>query len=360
VSLHYPPRRNFGRRKRDRFAAAVGIGLGFCLTGLLLTTNQCDKGTVSGPTTAEATSAPVAAAPAPAPTATPTVIDDDPAKALDLACFAGAQMVATYNGQASFAEIETWDTDFDNQNPQPRPNLRTDLVAKGKTVTRTFTVCRQGDAAIKGGKESGCFWDKRGNPFTPHTPAGTKATEECRQCDSKTARWIELEERKVGEWEDYIPETYPDATEQKCFKSQRQLVIVFEQNECSKEKRELRRYYESKQVETQCPCEVLHPPSWGQFSIDADDSGSNQSIKASIQVNNAGTWKLELYAGNSTNDYPNSPDFTKPAVTKTLKCGESFTLVNEYDWRFHESDEWWFKLYLNGVLKATSARIHKN
>lgn len=74
------PRRNFGRRKSDRFKIAVGMGLTFVLGGLILQLNQCGGSTeVSGPTSTTSTQPAVSSNPTPTPSATPTAAPAAPA-----------------------------------------------------------------------------------------------------------------------------------------------------------------------------------------------------------------------------------------------------------------------------------------
>jgi hypothetical protein len=241
-------RRIGGRRKTDRWQWTLGFALGlvFAFYG------ACGGGTkVTGPT-AQATPTPVpvtATTPAPTPTATPTVDDPNtPNKDWDVSCHAGGEMITYYNGGSPLAWLQTFYTSFDGPT---RFAVQRDQVATGKTVTRRFPACSQGDSEPEVGRPAGhCYFDKDGNPFKdPRSPK----VEECRNLC--VPRWIELEERTIGEWEDYVePDSVGEATQTtKCYKTQRQLVIVWEQNTCTKEKRELKRYYETRRVETPCP-----------------------------------------------------------------------------------------------------------
>lgn len=354
-------RTGIGRRWTDWWGA--GAMLAVAVVALVSTYQGCDKGggTVSGPTAEDGTARPVAVAPAPQPTATPTAIGDDPVKAFELWGTDDQCIHVKYNGPASLARITTWSTGFENQDPKDKPDLKSHDIGINGTVDRCWTgkSCFQGDADHPGVKEiGGVFFDKNGKVFNPSREPQKRVACQTAPCNPEAKEsWVEDREYSDGEWSSCSPNNQPPTTESAvgCFKKKTRTWTST--NICTKQTRTRTEWVYD---ECECPCELTKLPSWGSFSIDADDSGNNQSVKASILVSNAGTWKLELYAGNSTNDYPNSPDFTKPAVSKTLKCGESFTLVNEYDWKNHESDEWWFKLYLDGALKATSQRIHKD
>jgi hypothetical protein len=300
-----------------RFCSTVGLAVSIWalafVAGVVFV--GCDAGGPTAPDPVAQQPAPVAEAPAPAASPTPKPVAEDPTgAAITLACFGGAQMVATYNGPASFAEVETWDTDFDNQNPQPRPHLQTDLVALGKTVTRTFEACRQGDAAVKGGKESGCFWDIKGSPFIPsREPAKTA---ECRaRC---TPVWRELEEVRVidEEWSDYVPDTQPESVQ--CVKHQRRYVIHREQNSCTKEIRDLgEKFYETRTVPIECPC-VNVPTTrtvddWGAWSNVAGACGTRTGKRTVYTLNSCTNQETsETSEAKDEKTCPTCEDFVPP------------------------------------------------
>jgi hypothetical protein len=182
-----------------------------------------------------------------------------------LTCSAGSHLSVKYNGPASHAEVETWWTTFDNQNPNPRPGLEKQVVKIGDSVPRTFAACQQGDAAQPGVKEiGGCFFDKDQKPFTPSR--NPEKVTECRTtpCNPEAREsWIEDEEYKDGEWSTCSPDNQPPtsvATSQQCFKKKTRTWTSV--NVCTKQTRTRTDWV---YAECECPCvepkEVREIPS---------------------------------------------------------------------------------------------------
>lgn len=341
--------------RMSRFAARLGLAFGIWIlafaAGIVL--QGCDSGSVSGPTPTTEAPAPVAAAPAPAPTPTPgAVAGEDPA-AFTLEGYAPSTIRVTYNGEAAQAKVETFYTSFDDQTTAFGKQQHT--VSKGAFIERAFgQVCIQGDADQPGVKLiGGIFFDIDGKPFNPtKEPAKTKA---CR--DRCVPEWKELEERSIGEWEDYqAPPSFGEAAiTDKCYKDQRRLIIVFEENKCPQGKRELRRFYEYRKVEIPCPCVYERPSHSGTGFTEEDRDPrfffTDWWVKATANVQGAATWKLELYSASSVSEYDaNDPDFTKATISRTLTCNESVGLYREYNSDGHGSDVWWAALYRDNLL----------
>lgn len=229
----------------------------------------CDT---TGPTESTQTPAPqpvVASTPVPAavpsPTPTPASGGNAETKVFEIWGEPGTTIVVSYNGEASYAQYVTYSRDFDAT--KPNDDARTDTIKSGDTQRRSFPqVCVEVDVEQVGVKPIGGIWfDINGNPFT-NPERNTDKIAACRnRC---VPQWFELETRKIGEWEVDPNPVVPSTLTQKCYKYERRLVIVFEQNSCTKETRELRRFYETRTVEVPCECVETGPkdvpgqPTW--------------------------------------------------------------------------------------------------
>lgn len=268
--------RSIGRRKTDRYRIAAGMILGAVLTTYAFYVSSCGGSSTTGPSQTIDAPQPVAAAPA-APAATPT-----PAPAAgpstEYDCYVNNSGFHVKNLTSDTQRWQVYTTGFDEQ------HFATSVIpASG--VQRTVgpnTVwednpgfkCAQVDVTQEltfvgqaGGRPQ-CYgyFDKNGVTFHPGTSPEKIA--ECRQCDPKTSHWTTIEEPTIGEWE---IDPQPDSVEQICYKYERRLVIYYEQNDCSKEKRELRRTYEKRKTQIPCPCvepsptpEIPGAYSWGE------------------------------------------------------------------------------------------------
>lgn len=231
------------RLEGPRWAFVIGALLSFALVGYMVFVSSCrgvETETATQPVV-QATAAPAVAAPTPAATATPAL---DGQIGWDVACLPGGVMYAIYDGEASHAEVLTYYTSFDGPAQLGR---QLDVLKKGTHVTRTFPPCSQGDAEpVKGNPAGHCYFDINGRPF--YDPRSPKVGECRNRC---VPTWVVDEKREYGPWED--SQGYGFTKTKKCYKTQRRLVIVYQVNTCTKERKELKRYYESKQVEIPCP-----------------------------------------------------------------------------------------------------------
>lgn len=99
-------------------------------------------------------------------------------------------------------------------------------------------------------------------------------------------------------------------------------------------------------------CPELNPP--GHDAPTFTQTTVQQDIRGQVNVRNAGTWKLVMYAS-----HPGHPDYVKDTDTVTLACGEHQTLHVSYAWTNHPSHDWWVKLFRNDVEVATSPKVTK-
>lgn len=241
----------------ERFFKTVGLALGCwaAIFALAVVMVGCDAAGPTRPDPVTKAPEPVVAAPAPAPSATPGAapVADNPA-AFELSCLSDSTLTVKYNGEASRAQVDTFYTSFDDQTTPF--GKQSHVVARGDTVTRAFgQVCIQGDADQPGVKLiGGCFFDINGKPFKA-VPGAPQIAE----CRNRCVPRLEESEEETGEWEPYEPEATETNGDEKCYRYERRLVIVWEVNTCTKAKRELRRYYKSRKIEIECPCVERNP-----------------------------------------------------------------------------------------------------
>lgn len=229
------------RLEGPRWAFVAGLILTMLVIGYMLLVNACQNIETETSTEPVAVATPVpVSTPVPAPTATPAL---DGQVGWSVEC-ATNMMTVVYDGEASHAEVETFYTSFDGPG---KLGVERKTLARGGGWSRSFPSCTQSDAEPVVGRAAGhCYFDKDGRAFyDPHSPKVSECRNRC------VPTWVIDEKREYGPWED--SQGYGFTKTKKCYKTQRRLVIVYEVNTCTKERREVKRYYESKQVEIPCP-----------------------------------------------------------------------------------------------------------